>query len=716
MKDSLTIDSLQKILPSLKDSARVNCLNALSEKKGSFFGSYNSDEFKSSGDSIYKYATMAYNEATKLHYKYGMAVSLMNLRLSYAVRSNFRDSAFEKAFKDSLFKKYPRQALILAKEVQNDELLGRAYYEMANVEDEIGNYKQAIYYYHKAGNDKMELEVTTALVWMYTDGIEDEAAIDYADRCIKLAQKIVPSIAWDHELVQWSFKNMSDLYKTAGDYETSLDYIRQSDKYGKATHGMKEDISFCELYYLMGQYDSALYYWENWKKDYDTYYFGHKAFGNTLLGRIYIKKREYDKAIDMFNLSLNGLKKNGKYDSHFAGGLIRPLLFMGDAYAGKTDYKTALSYAKQGLTFAKQVNDKPGLVQGYELLSRIYHQLGNNESAYSSLLRYIQLKDSVQNKQFIWRLNNYKKAAEDAKKESRIGLLNKDNKIKEQQLKQQATFRNFLIAVFIAIMFAGLYIFRQINLKRKNEKLQQEQKEQEWKLKELESENKHVELQKQSAELEMQALRAQMNPHFIFNSLSSINHFILKNESKTASNYLTRFSRLIRMVLMNSQKPLIILQDELEMLRIYLDMERLRFKNSFDYFISFKNEIDAENVFVPPLILQPFCENAIWHGLMHKDGHGHLTIDLGMENNIIECVIADDGIGREKAAELKSKSVEREKSLGLQITTQRLALLNQNKNVQTFYTIEDISDESKKILGTKVIVKISHKELREELV
>ena len=132
--------------------------------------------------------------------------------------------------------------------------------------------------------------------------------------------------------------------------------------------------------------------------------------------------------------------------------------------------------------------------------------------------------------------------------------------------------------------------------------------------------------------------------------------------------------------------------------------------------ISFINEIDADAVFVPPLILQPFCENALWHGLMHKEGHGSLNIDLSMENNILQCVITDDGIGRAKAAELKSKSAEREKSLGLQITTQRLALLNQNKNEQTFYTIDDILDEHKNIAGTKIILKISHQELKEELV
>jgi len=166
--------------------------------------------------------------------------------------------------------------------------------------------------------------------------------------------------------------------------------------------------------------------------------------------------------------------------------------------------------------------------------------------------------------------------------------------------------------------------------------------------------------------------------------------------------------------LINSQKPLITLNDELEMLRIYLDMERLRFKNSFDYVISFINEIDAENVSVPPLILQPFCENAILHGLMHKEGQRHLAIELSMEDNILQCVIADDGIGREEAAALKNPLQERGKSMGLQITTQRLALLNQNKNIQTFYKIDDIQDEEKKVVGTKVILKIINQEVKGE--
>jgi sensor histidine kinase YesM len=152
------------------------------------------------------------------------------------------------------------------------------------------------------------------------------------------------------------------------------------------------------------------------------------------------------------------------------------------------------------------------------------------------------------------------------------------------------------------------------------------------------------------------------------------------------------------------------------MLEIYLEMERLRFKNSFDYTITFLNTVDSDNVFIPPLLLQPFCENAIWHGLMHKEGLGRLDIELSMENNILNCTITDNGVGREKAEEMKSKTAEKEKSMGLKITTERLALLNKEKGLQTFYEIEDLKDEKGDANGTKVILKISFKELIEKVV
>ena len=133
------------------------------------------------------------------------------------------------------------------------------------------------------------------------------------------------------------------------------------------------------------------------------------------------------------------------------------------------------------------------------------------------------------------------------------------------------------------------------------------------------------------------------------------------------------------------------LDDELEMLRLYLDLERLRFKNSFDYSIRFHNHFDASTIFIPPLLLQPFTENAIWHGLMNKTEPGILEIVIELENKILNCNITDNGVGRKKAETLKSKSAEKQKSMGMQLTAGRLALLNKDDE-QTIFNVEDLVD------------------------
>jgi sensor histidine kinase YesM len=211
----------------------------------------------------------------------------------------------------------------------------------------------------------------------------------------------------------------------------------------------------------------------------------------------------------------------------------------------------------------------------------------------------------------------------------------------------------------------------------------------------------------------MQALRGQMNPHFIFNSLSSINWFIMENDKDTASDYLTRFSRLMRMVL-NAQRPMIPLEDELKMLQLYLDMERLRLEYSFDYSITFTNTIDAGSVSIPPMLLQPFCENAIWHGFRNKEGQGHININIRTEDHLLECVVTDNGIGRKQAAAFKKKSPKAEQSFGLDITRERLALFSEENDADADFEMEDVEDENGICKGTRVILKIAYKELIEE--
>ncbi|MBX3242616.1 MAG: histidine kinase [Chitinophagaceae bacterium] len=222
-----------------------------------------------------------------------------------------------------------------------------------------------------------------------------------------------------------------------------------------------------------------------------------------------------------------------------------------------------------------------------------------------------------------------------------------------------------------------------------------------------EAEDKLVHTEKKMAEAEMQALRAQMNPHFIFNSLNSINRYIVKSDQATASLYLTRFAKLIRLILDNSNSKSITLTNEIQALTLYLEMESIRFEKKFTYNIVVDNNIDADNIFVPPLIIQPYAENAIWHGLLHKEDSGHLNIDITQKTEqMLQCIIEDDGIGREKARELKSKSASNKKSLGMKLTESRLGLLSKEDITENLITIEDIRDGEGKASGTRVVLNI----------
>ena len=209
------------------------------------------------------------------------------------------------------------------------------------------------------------------------------------------------------------------------------------------------------------------------------------------------------------------------------------------------------------------------------------------------------------------------------------------------------------------------------------------------------------------ADAEMQALRAQMNPHFIFNCLNSINRYIVKSDQATASLYLTRFARLIRLILDNSNNKSITLASELEALRLYIEMESIRFEKKFTCDISFTEEVYPESIYVPPLIIQPYVENAIWHGLLHKTTEGCLSVHISRKgNDILQCIIEDNGVGREKAKELKSKTASSRKSLGMQLTESRLVLLSRQAGFDASVGIEDMKNEHGEAMGTKVILNI----------
>lgn len=214
-----------------------------------------------------------------------------------------------------------------------------------------------------------------------------------------------------------------------------------------------------------------------------------------------------------------------------------------------------------------------------------------------------------------------------------------------------------------------------------------------------------VTLNKDLATSQLTALRAQMNPHFIFNALNSVQQFILKGDVDQANRYLSKFSRLQREVLNNSDQNFISLEKEIEILTIYLELEQLRFNENFDYSILLDEEMDPEELKIPPMILQPFIENAIWHGLMPKQGLKKLSIQFKLiDDNMLECIIEDNGIGREAALRLKSESQSGNlhKSRGLGLVYDRLRLLQQQFRKPFTVTLSDITDASGAVSGTRV--------------
>ncbi len=683
-----------KTVNVLKDSAKVDMLNSIAARTTYIL----SHETRLAIG--YKYATEALQEAKRLNYKAGIARALLTLSATSFYPS--MNMPGDTALKNGYFQK----AFDIAQEINNHELLGWCYYGMSGMPSYTKNntctiiayYNKAIDNFLKAKDTLFAAEATLELGYTYGAMGDYEHAFDYARKSYDLAKKSGTdfSLGWKQYNVQAALADLAGLYTTAGDYETAMNYILENERYGKENKSGWEnfDRDKANLYCSMGRYDSAMAIAKRMDDFVPVGLFPGKS---ALLGEIYLNgTKEYDKAIKEFTRVRDTVVLHMR-DTIYSTAAW--LIKIGQAYDGKKNYNTALEYAGKGIVLLEVKNNRPEMMRGYQVLSTIYHHLGNNDSAYEYLLKHNTIKDSIQTNQFLLRIYNAKKDAEDENKKAELGLLMKDNKIKQQQLKEEAMVKNYLFILLVVLVIAGIFIFRNLTLKRKNDQLTNGKQQ--------------AELQERAIRLEMQALRAQMNPHFIFNCLSSINCFILENETEKASDYLTRFSRLIRMVLTNSEKSLITLDEELKMLKLYLDMERLRFENSFDYNITYTNDVEAETVLVPPLLLQPFCENAIWHGLMNKEGKGHLTITIMKENEFLSCIIMDDGIGRTRAGALNNGSAKKEKSMGLKITTERLSLFNQDKEGHTFYEIDDVTDENGCVTGTKVTVRIRHKNLME---
>ncbi|HSF45096.1 MAG TPA: histidine kinase [Chitinophagaceae bacterium] len=696
------IQQLHHKLKNAKGADRADILNELSYAWYKIVDSTLirnwADAVKIKGDSVRFYADLAYRESKKLNYTKGKLIASINL--AQGIRFQWWD---DEGFPKPVVKPIIDSMRVLLDQTEpvlnqiNDHLFKAEYYILKGDlilkldHSDLLNYSRAwqkgISEFELGGEIKDAAEYCTWLSFSYIDGGYLNEALDYSLKGLELSRKwetadttintSFETLDWKQYLIKQSLANLATIAKNGGDYFTAMSYLNELNAYQKkSVRPWPVDYEKSELFISMSNVDSALYYQKKVARPIPASF---------LLARIHMLQNEYIEAIPMLKTAIDSFTKKRNHPEVSTASIL-----LSKATAALGNYDEAFIYSRFSMNVANQWGRRAFMVPIYETLAQIHHKTGNNDSAYYYLNNFIKLKDSIQNSQFLWQLHK-------TQKEASMALLMKDNQIQASEIRRQAQVRNVLLAALLLLLIAAAFIWRNIILRKKNEQ--------------LELMGKQAELQQQAQDLEMKALKAQMNPHFIFNSLSSINWFILKHKTQEASDYLTSFSRLIRMVLSNSEKSLVTLDEELKMLRLYLDMEQLRLEHSFDYRITMMNNIDPTEIYMPPMILQPFCENAIWHGLSHKSEKGMLTVNFELQGVTLNCTIADNGVGREMANMLNNNASHRGKSMGIQITKSRLSLFNGTPNESEYYCIEDVMNEEGLVGGTKVTLKINSKDV-----
>ncbi|MEJ7738292.1 MAG: histidine kinase [Chitinophagaceae bacterium] len=668
------------MLRSLQDSARIDRLNQLSHY-------YITIEKK---DSASYYALLACEEAKDLNYIHGLAISLSH---QSQIAKHFDDEFIKSELlgKESLqwFEKTPDKSGI-------DTLYNHLIYTVFAQSrfDEALDYTRKKYALAKQNANKGVM--FSAIGWMfaiYRQSGNYEKSFVYAQQRYDLALKEKNKI-W----IATALYGLAQLYMLIEDYPYALHYFRQvlqtdDDATRKERIISDNDIwfkmEFTEVFSHLNQFDSAWYYYRLFKPAKDKAVYLRVYWVST--EECYLLQNDFLHALQNFEL---GLAEHQKLNDR--NEVMRTVLNLAKTHLALNNNSEAVKYGKQGLNMALQTQAKQFIRDGYQILATVYDRLHQPDSANFYFRQYIRIKEAALNDQAKGKFAAYKY-------ERHIALINKEKEIQQVRLQKESIVKKVLISGIVLLSLFGFIILRNMALKRRNEK---QQLEHEIALQKMESERTMAEFHQRTTELQMQAFACTNESALYFNSLNSINHFILRNNKAQASEYLIKFSQLVRLILQNSQLPLIPLESELEALNLYMDLEALRFDHHFDYAVTIEEDLDIATMQVPPLIIQPYVENAIWHGLMNKKEKGHLEIVVFLQENMLCCKIIDDGIGRKKAAEMKSKSTCTYKSMGIGITADRIAMLHQKKQLDAYITITDLVSVDGSAGGTEVILKL----------
>lgn len=374
------------------------------------------------------------------------------------------------------------------------------------------------------------------------------------------------------------------------------------------------------------------------------------------IAKVYASDNQFDKAIDIHQKLLTEAQNKEDFDTQ-----ITQMQSLATIYFKKNEPEKAIASLKQAYQLATQKGNTAEVKKSLTQLLQYYKSNGKDKESMALYEQFFKNFDHlIQSDTALIDTKTFQVT------EEKIRQLEKEKVLKDELISKKSTFNYFLMgSIALLLLFFGFIVKALYSIKTKNK------------------------------EIALQSLRREMNPHFIFNSLNSVNQFISQNKELEANKYLTSYSNLMRNMMENSNKDFVTLSNEMEQLKKYLDLEHLRFQDKFDYQITADENLDIETTFVPNMIVQPHLENAIWHGLRYRETKGQLLLKFTFVRGKIGIIIDDNGIGLTKSQELKTQNQKVHQSRGLTNTKERINLLNElYKTNITFNVSEKITPET----------------------
>lgn len=383
------------------------------------------------------------------------------------------------------------------------------------------------------------------------------------------------------------------------------------------------------------------------------------------------EEQRYDEEIDLRNKSITY-----NMDNNDLSEVTKDKVGLSKALSAKGETSAAIKELEEAVRLADRINNPKEQAKAFLVLADLYEKNERPDQALSTYKRYREAvkKTEEQNE------TRLIEKSELITKQKDIEELAKDVEIgqREETIARATVFRQQLIIyglllIILIIAVTSYFIYKNALASKTANQL-----------------------------LALKSLRSQMNPHFIFNALNSVNHFIAQNDERTANKFLSEFSRLMRLVLENSQEDFIPLVKEQEIISLYLKLEHYRFRDKFDYDISIEDDINLEAIEIPPMLVQPYIENAVWHGLRYKTSKGYLSLHIGKNTSGLKIEITDNGIGRKRSASLKTENQKKQNSTGLKNIQQRLNIINKVYRVNYNIEVADLDGSTES--GTRVVI------------